>query len=167
MKPLTRIFLLPILIFTFTVLAAGQSSGTLPDSTMTPGDTLRVSKADTCVPNYTKKVRNVPISLKKQVFANYNVDWDTRSNYEVDHLISLVLGGSNSIKNLWPQSYKGTWNARVKDALEVRLHKMVCKNQISLKTAQQGIATDWIAAYKKYIGPSPKALKTPKGWGIQ
>jgi hypothetical protein len=126
-----------------------------------------VSKADTCVPNYTKKVRNVPESLKKQVFANYNVDLSRRSNYEVDHLISLVLGGSNSIKNLWPQSYKGLWNARVKDALEVRLHKMVCKNQISLKAAQAEIATDWVAAYKKYVGPSPKSLKTPKGWGIQ
>jgi hypothetical protein len=167
MNILRRITLLLLLICSFTALAVAQASRTLPDSTITPGDTLKVSKADTCVPNYTKKVRNVPESLKKQVFANYNVDLSTRSNYEVDHLISLVLGGSNAEKNLWPQSYKGTWNARVKDALEVRLHKMVCKNQISLKTAQQEIATDWIAAYKKYIGPSPKALKTPKGWGIQ
>jgi len=28
----------------------------------------------------------------------------------------------------------------------------VCANQVDLKTAQHEIATDWIAAYKKYGG---------------
>jgi hypothetical protein len=70
----------------------------------------------------------------------------------------LELGGSNSIKNLWPESYRTVWNARVKDRLENRLHELVCSGQLDLATAQREIATDWIAAYKKYVGPQPKAL---------
>lgn len=42
---------------------------------------------------------------------------------EVDHLISLELGGANAIENLWPQPFDGKWNAHVKDRLELRLHK--------------------------------------------
>jgi hypothetical protein len=71
--------------------------------------------------------------------------------YEVDHLISLELGGSNDIKNLWPESYRTEpWNAHVKDKLEDRLHDLVCAGRISLAEAQRAIATDWIAAYRRF-----------------
>jgi hypothetical protein len=39
--------------------------------------------------------------------------------------------------------------------LEDRLHALVISGKLDLETAQREIATDWIAAYKKYIGPSP------------
>jgi hypothetical protein len=39
--------------------------------------------------------------------------------------------------------------------LEDRLHALVISGKLDLKTAQREIATDWIAAYKKYVGPSP------------
>ncbi|MGA8654781.1 MAG: HNH endonuclease signature motif containing protein [Chthoniobacterales bacterium] len=29
--------------------------------------------------------------------------WEKRNDYEVDHLVILSIGGSNSIKNLWPE----------------------------------------------------------------
>jgi hypothetical protein len=71
----------------------------------------------------------------------------------VDHSISLELGGSNSIKNLWPQSYKTTpWNAHKKDLLENKLHQLVCSKKITLKQAQYEISHNWIEAYKKYVG---------------
>jgi hypothetical protein len=46
----------------------------------------------------------------------------------------------------------------VKDRLEDRLHALVVHRKLDLKTAQQEIATDWIAAYKKYVGPSQPAV---------
>src|ERR1700731_1541450 len=77
-------------------------------------------------------------------------------DYEIDHLISLELGGSNSIKFLWPESHRTSpWNAQVKDRLEGKLHELVCAGQLDLKTAQQAIAADWIGAYKFYVSPNP------------
>jgi len=70
-------------------------------------------------------------------------------------LIPLELGGSNSVKNLWPESYRTSrWNARVKDRLEDKLHELVCNGQLDLKTGQQVIAANWIEAYKKYVSPN-------------
>ncbi|MBV9850738.1 MAG: hypothetical protein JO250_13780 [Armatimonadetes bacterium] len=137
-----------------TVLLPDQQTGAPlePDPRMTPGDTLDVTVQDICVPGYTQKVRNVPQEVKRQVYAEYGITSHRPGEYEVDHLISLELGGSNSVKNLWPQSYETQpWNAHVKDDLENKLHEMVCSGQLDLATAQHEIATDWIAAYKKYF----------------
>lgn len=69
--------------------------------------------------------------------------------HTVDHLIPLSLGGSNSIRNLWPQSTKTSpWNSYVEDALERKLHKVICAGELDLKTAQREIASNWIEAYK-------------------
>ena len=92
-----------------------------------PATTLPVTKADVCTPGYTKKVRDVPQAVKEQAYQNYGITHRAKGEYEVDHLISLEIGGSNSIKNLWPQSYKTQpWNAHVKDKLENELHRLIC-----------------------------------------
>ena len=76
----------------------------------------------------------------------------------MDHLIPLSLRGSNSIRNLWPQSTQTSpWNSYVKDALERKLHRLVCAGELDLKTAQREIATNWIEAYKKYVSEHPPA----------
>ena len=138
------------------VSAAGlqrNSDPILPDADgMTPGDTLDVTVSDICTPGYSKRVRDVPGAVKQQVYAEYGIRSHKPHQYEIDHLISLELGGSNSVKNLWPQSYlTQPWNAKVKDALENELHRRVCSHQVDLATAQHEIATDWIAAYRKYV----------------
>ena len=132
-----------------------SNSPLLPDPKMTPGATLPVATGDICVSGYSEKVRNVPSDVKQQVYAEYGITRHRPGEYEVDHLISLELGGSNSVKNLWPQSYlTQPWNAHVKDKLENELHDEVCSGKLSLPTAQHDIATDWIAAYKKYFHTS-------------
>ena len=52
------------------------------------------------MPGYTTTVRNVPMKVRKQVFVEYGIPYAQHSGYEVDHLISLQLGGSNDISNL-------------------------------------------------------------------
>jgi len=125
-----------------------------PDASLTPGATLPVTVADICTPGYSRKVRNVPSAVRRDVYREYRVARPMSGEYEVDHLISLELGGSNSVRNLWPQSRWTTpWNARVKDALENRLHRDVCAGRLDLATAQRDIAADWIAAYRRYMPP--------------
>ena len=136
--------------------------GSLPDPKLTPGDTLGVTKADICTPGYTKVVRAVPAEVKRQVYAAYGRSRRKGVCCEVDHLISLELGGSNRLRNLWPEPYNIVWNAHVKDRLENRLHQMVCAGELDLKTAQQEIARDWIAAYKRYESPNPQRAGTKR-----
>jgi len=125
----------------------------LPTPTQTPGDTVAVPQELLCKSKYTACVRSVTEATKKVVVKAYGIADYNGTNYEIDHLISLELGGSNSAKNLWPQSYVTTpWNARIKDTLENKLSEMVCSNQISLADAQQAIRTNWVDAYRKYGG---------------
>ncbi len=80
------------------------------------------------------------------------------SNYEEDHLIALSLGGSpNDPRNLWPEPHHviGGWGSYAKDRLENKMHTMICRGQISLAQAQQAMATNWVAAYQKYVGATP------------
>jgi hypothetical protein len=151
------------LAFAFTLSTATAAvADDLPNPQLTPGDAdPSISVSDLCPTANPSLRRNVSAAEKAQVFEEYGLagnhtgycENDDPHGCEVDHLISLELGGSNDIKNLWPQPYAGTiWNAHVKDKLENRLHAMVCSGEISLKDAQHEIATDWVAAYRKYLG---------------
>ncbi len=123
----------------------------VPNSRLTPGATVLAGRQEVCSASEPKD-RMVPVSLRRRVFEEYGVRSAEARAYEVDYLITPALGGADDIRNLWPQSYTaGGWNARVKDALEDRLHDMVCEGQLDLATAQREISTDWIGAYKKYF----------------
>jgi hypothetical protein len=147
------------------LLIAGSSltaikTGALPDPRLTPGDILDVTVTDICVVGYTKKIRDVPASVKRRVYSEYDRQREPRICCEVDHLIPLELGGSNRARNLWPEPYNIEWNARVKDRLERRLHTLVCHGEIDLHTAQKAIAQDWIAAYREYVtGPDSRSRR--------
>jgi hypothetical protein len=113
----------------------------LPDPTCTPGAIFtRASVSQICTPGYSRSVRNVPASLKRSVYAEYGIASHVPGSYEVDHLISLELGGNNSIANLWPEVTPGYHE---KDGIENRLHRAVCAGTVSLRTAQLQIARDW------------------------
>jgi hypothetical protein len=119
----------------------------LPDRTCSPGAVLTTDTGLICVPGYSQRIRDVPISEKQQVFAEYGIDWSLHAGYEVDHVISLELGGSNDISNLFPESYSIQYSARIKDKLEDDLHEQVCTHRLPLTVAQDEIATDWLKYY--------------------
>jgi hypothetical protein len=121
----------------------------LPNRRLTPGVALKVRAAQVCRPGYASSVRNVPQSEKEAVYARYRVAHVPYA-HEVDHLISLELGGSNAIGNLWPEPYAGRWGARTKDVLEDRLHDLVCARRLKLRFAQRIEARNWVAAYRRY-----------------
>jgi hypothetical protein len=43
------------------------------------------------------------------------------------------------------------WNADLKDELEAVLSRQVCSGRVPLAEAQQAIATDWTAAYNRFV----------------
>jgi hypothetical protein len=125
----------------------------VPSQKLTPGAVRNVAKDEVCSANAQASM--VPVALQRRVFEEYGIRNAPPNAYEVDYLITPELGGAADIRNLWPEPYSATvWNAHVKDQLEDRLHQMVCDGQLDLATAQHDIATDWIAAYKKYFNSS-------------
>ena len=136
-------------LFAFSAVVAEADD--LPDPQKTPGDAFPVTKDQICQARYTACVRHV--SNPSKIYKSYGIKSHKPKEYEIDHLISLELGGSNDEKNLWPQSYiTEPRNAHVKDFLENKLNELVCSNQISLKDAQHAISTNWIDAFDRYGG---------------
>jgi hypothetical protein len=110
-----------------------------PATELTPGVARSETRDQVCRSSEGKN-RAVPAALRRQVFALYGMPATDPKAYEVDYLITPALGGANDIGNLWPQSYSSTmWNARVKDALEDRLHELVRSGDVDLRTAQREI----------------------------
>lgn len=108
----------------------------------------------------TSVYRHVSASLKSKVYFRDGISGGNHTGLcagkegcEIDHRVSLKLGGSNDISNLMIQPYTGTCNAHQKDILENKLHRLSCKKIISLSDAQNIIYTDWESAYKYYINP--------------
>jgi hypothetical protein len=135
----------------------------LTGATVSAGDAVTLTMI--CTPGYSKCIRNVSTATKRKVYEAYGDPegnkhgfCDVTQGCEIDHLISIEIGGSNDEKNLWPQPYSGqTFNAHVKDRLENWYHANVCSGHVSLKTAQDEISTDWIANYKRRLGTDPEA----------
>jgi hypothetical protein len=127
-----------------------QAANGLPDSACTPGAIFSdATTSQICAPGYSQNVRNVPESEKDQVYAEYGIATHSSGEYEVDHLISLELGGSNEISNLWPEAANPKPGFHEKDKVENYLHDQVCNGAISLIQAQQQIATNWLEVYNQ------------------
>ena len=132
-----------------------------PDPAKTPGHPdPKITQANiqdtVCKDHYTTTVRSVNDEEKKQEFTAYDIKpTDSPFGYEIDHFISLELGGTNDPDNLWPQPYcqpgtggKTCIGAREKDVVETSLAHRMCAGTITLAQAQEIIKTDW---YKEYL----------------
>ncbi len=143
------VLLAVLVVFESTVNAEGPK----PKLGLTPGETRPISINEVCRNSDAEVVsRDIPDDTRQKVFEAYGIASPRPNQFEVDYLITPDLGGTESIRNLWPQPYSARWNARVKDKLEQRLHQLVCSGKLDLPTAQRDIAVDWIGAYKKYVG---------------
>ncbi len=127
-----------------------HARGVLPDPKCTPGAVnpavTQANIASTiCRPGYSESVRppeSYTETLKRREMASYN-DHQPIWDYELDHLVSLELGGAPSDpRNLWPELGA---SPNPKDRVEDAAHAAVCDHRLALVTAQQEIATNWVA----------------------
>jgi hypothetical protein len=132
---------------------AALPKGPVPDPALTPGEALPgVTAAQVCQAGWARAHRDVPEAERHAVFAAYGVPYAQRGGYELDHLISLELGGDNAQANLWPEPHDrpGLPGSQTKDGIENRLHDLVCSGRLDLATAQHAIATNWQTALAAY-----------------
>jgi hypothetical protein len=147
-------------------------SDPLPDRSCTPGAVNpQVTQADIdstiCRSGYASSIRPPEDVTEPEKEASAAAYGYTKPFYnaEYDHLIPLEVGGDpNDPSNLWvepPDNPNATSTSNTKDVLENRLNSLVCDGQITLATAQQAIATNWVTAYEKYVGTPPTYASAP------
>ena len=85
---------------------------------------------------------------RQQVFGRYGLAED-QGVYQLDHFISLELGGANTVENLWPEPYEPRPGAHEKDRVENYLHRRVCSGSMTLQQAQDAMRSDWVAVYRE------------------
>jgi hypothetical protein len=129
----------------------------IPDPNCSPGAinptlTLKVLKTK----GFTTKCVREQATSKKQKEATYkwygipkpkNNSGKTQT-CELDHIISLQLGGADTLENLWPQCGPSgvalsKRHFKLKDDVENYLARQIKAGNINLEDAQKGIAEDW------------------------
>ena len=139
---------------------SGCEAGTEPDRRCSPGAySSGLTKKVLCNRRFrTSTIRNVPRGEKYAVEREYGMEARPYGRtIEIDHIVSLELGGANNIANLFPEPGSGPANYHDKDKLENRLHAMVCAGGIGLRAAQAKIAADWESLYATVFGVPPGA----------
>jgi hypothetical protein len=127
----------------------------LPDSSLTPGAVSDTSAAVICQPGYALAHRpdeEQSLFLKRANLDRYNVSRSSISDVELDALIPICLGGNHyDQRNLWPQPWRGQWNAKVKDDLEKRVCREDCalRDDAQVARDQKAFAANWIALWKE------------------
>lgn len=78
-----------------------------PNEAQTPGEVCTTKNPDFSEFRYAEKIpyckRNVSTRTKNGVYRSYGVNLKNKKAYTIDHLIPLSIGGTNSVKNLWPE----------------------------------------------------------------
>jgi hypothetical protein len=129
----------------------------LPDPDCSPGAinptlTLAVLKTKGFTTRCVRDQASSPHE-KQQTYVWYKIKKPANNSgqtqtCELDHIISLELGGADTVDNLWPQCgpTKAALNRRFfkqKDAVENFLAREVKAGRMDLSKAQRGIAEDW------------------------
>ena len=139
-------------------VVAAASGVAMPDARLTPGAVFDVTAAQVCVPGYSKSVRDVTTATKDQVYKTYGITSHAEGQYEIDHLVPLEIGGSNDIRNLWPEPAEPRPGFHEKDKLEDALHALICNGKLEIGEAQQEVMRDWYLSYRvRVLGGSPTA----------
>lgn len=162
--PVTAVVALAVLVLLAVVpreRSGARGATPLPDASLTPGVVSSLTAAELC--DGVRPSRTVTVASRDAVLRSYQMEQVSADLFELDALVTPELGGTTDPGNLWPQRYAApVWNASVKDQLEQLLPDLVCSQQLTLADAQREIATDWIAAYKKFFRTDVPLARTAR-----
>ena len=136
----STLILATLLLFSLQTRAAI----TQPDPDLTPGKTCTAKdpyfQGYDYPTNVARCTRHVTKAEKIKVAEAYGgIDQSDWPSYEFDHLIPLCAGGSNDIKNLWPQPID---EAKDKDKIEDEVCAGLRSGDLTQKEAIQKV-WDW------------------------
>jgi hypothetical protein len=121
-----------LIVVLLLALAPAAPKTTVRDAVATPGQLCTSRDPDFSRLAYPGKVplcrRHVTPSIRKTAFALYGIPRAQWSKFELDHWVPLALGGSNSVRNLFPQLLR---DASKKDRLENRLYRALKAGSVS------------------------------------
>ncbi len=137
---MSRVFRPAVLFFSafltvFALNAAYLPAPLVPDES-TPGALCDEEHDDFTEYRYAEEIpyceRSVSSGLKNQIYRDYGVPADCKSEYTIDHFYPLSLGGDNSRENLWPEpkAVKAT-----RQNLETLLYKQLSRGEIKQQAA--------------------------------
>lgn len=145
----------------------------IPDPRCTPGATNPTLTNDVLRnPGFrTSCVRDSATTAgqKATTYKFYNIPHPKNNSgktqtCELDHLISLEIGGADTLENIWPQCGPDRVQIRQrffkqKDIVENFLAKQVKAGTMNLADVQRGIASDWT----QFLQPAQQAQAKPSG----
>lgn len=121
-----------------------KSKTALPDPDLTPGHVCTPQDPDFDKFDYTEKIarcrRHFTIGDKQKVADSYGgIPREEWKKYEFDHMIPLCAGGSNDLRNVWPEPIE---QADRKDILENQICLALRAGTMSQAEALQKVY-DW------------------------
>jgi hypothetical protein len=126
-----------------------------PNPRLTPG--VVAVRDVTAVCQQPKRTRAaIPYAQQQAIFYEYRIGSQASSNYGLDYLVPLQLGGSTVLANIWPAPVTGI-GFHEKEQLNYRLRLLVCQGGMPLDQAQQQVVSDWYALWIKYATPGDVA----------
>jgi hypothetical protein len=91
-------------------------------------------------------------NMKRQQLLRAGTELAVSGTYVLDRVVPISLGGHPTHDdNLQLLDLGGNHAAARKQALERRLHQLVCAGKIGLREAQASLVPDWLPAYDRFV----------------
>ncbi len=123
-----------VIVMTTGLLTLSVFSKEFPNSDFTNPHFCELKDRDFREIRYRDEIpvcfRRVSYGTRQKIYDLYKVPKENRKNYTIDHLIPLSLGGSNNIRNLWPQPRN-----QHTGALEYQIYLDVKRGELSVQEA--------------------------------
>jgi hypothetical protein len=126
-----------------------------PNQRLTPGVVALRDLTTVC--QQPKRTRApIPYAQQLSVLSEYRITSWNASNYGLDFLVPVQLGGAAVMGNIWPAALSGI-GFHEKEQVNYRMRLLVCQGGMPLGEAQREIAADWYSLWVKYATASDVA----------
>ena len=142
--------------FALAALIAGGSGLALAigDDAIEPAGDPRIASTDVREVCATDGLPGSAYSRSHRVVKRRGVP-----GHQLDHIISLALGGADVEANIQLQPLDGPWNAHDKDRLEIALAREVCRYHTMALHDAQDMLYHWREAYIEVFHEKPDSVR--------